>query len=233
MVHNAFRLLFSAVLILQSSAGENTTDTIWRVITTATRDPARQANVYNILSLDPPLIKVLVGNQGLDNDCILYLSDNGIRISKSYYNGKTNSVHSGKLGLWCSFLRFLDLVQESGKTGVWIEDDVLLKPKHIEEIMQIIQGTHTKAEIRMSHGNGVVVIKNASQMLEVVKNLEITNPVDVFYASHDMVEDVASKSSIEKMTNVTSGITTTTQYPIDLVNQLIEHRMRQDEMHIM
>ena len=227
-MHNALRLLFSIALILQSSVGGDTTDSIWRVITTATRDPARQANVEKIISLKPPLIQVMVGNQGLDDSCIVYLNENGIRVSKSYYNGMVDSIHSGKLGHWCTFLRFLDLVQESGKSGVWIEDDVLLEPKHIEEIMKSIQETHTKAEVRMSAGDGVVIIKNATQMLQVVKNLEITNPVDIFYSSHDMVQFIPSNSLIHKMNNVPSGITTTIQLPIDIVNKMIQYRTSQN-----
>jgi hypothetical protein len=223
-LHNPFLFLFSFMLILQTSVGYDTTDTIWRVITTTTPDPTRQANVQNILSLKPPLIQVMVGNNGLDLDCILYLYEDDIRISKTYYHGESGTIHSGKLGHWCTFLRFLDLVQESGKIGVWIEDDVMLELKHIEEIMQIVHDNHTKPQVRMSAGDGVVVIKNASQMLQVVINSEITDPVDLFYDSHDMVQVVSSTSLIKKMDNVISGITTTRQYPIDLVNKMIEHR---------
>jgi hypothetical protein len=222
LLHNAF---CSLLLILHCSVAEDTTDMIWRVITTANTAPARQANVQNILSLKPPLIQVMIGNNGLDVDCVLYLNESGIRISKKYYHGESSTIHSGKLGHWCTFLRFLDLVQESGKSGVWIEDDVVLELKHIGEIMQIIHDNPTKAEIRMSAGDGVVIIKNASQMIQVVKNSEITDPVDRFYDSHGMVHVVSQGSLIQKMKNVTSGITTTIQYPIDLVNKMIQMRV--------
>jgi hypothetical protein len=224
LLHNALFLL-SFISILQIILGDDTTDTIWRVITNATPDPARQANVQNILSLKPGLIQVMVGNDGLDLDCILYLNENGIRISKSYYHGAATTIHSGKIGHWCTFLRFLDIVQESGKSGVWIENDVILELKHIEEIMQIIRAKPAKAEVRMSAGDGVVIINNASQMLQVVKNAEITDPVDLFYDFHEMVQVVSQGSLIQKIENVMSGITTTIQYPIDLVNKMIQHRV--------
>ena len=223
MLYKAFGVLFSFVM-LQSCNGTDTTDTIWRVVTTTTPDPARQANVQRILSLNPPLIHVMEGNNGFDIDCVLYFSENGIRISKSYYNGESSTIHAGKLGHWCTFLRFLEIVQESGKIGVWIEDDVLLELNDIDNIMQVINGDHTKAEVRMSGGDGVVVVKNASQMLQLVKNHEMTDPVDIFYSVHDMVETVSGTSFINKMENVKSGITTTIQYPIDHVNQMIQMR---------
>jgi hypothetical protein len=227
MLYKAFGVLFSFVLMLQICDGtDDTTDTIWRVVTTTTPDPARQANVQKILSLNPPLIHVMAGNNGFDLDCVLYLNENGIRVSKSYHQEST--IHAGKLGHWCTFLRFLDIVQESGKTGVWIEDDVLLELKDIDNIMQVINGDHKKAEVRMSGGDGVVVINNASEMLQLVKNLEITDPVDVFYSVRDMVETVSATSYINKMKNVKSGITTTIQYPIDLVNQMIQMRTAPD-----
>jgi hypothetical protein len=224
MLHKAFGIFLSFVLMLQSCDGVDSTDTIWRVITTTTQDPARQANVQKILSLGPQRIHVMVGNNGFDLDCVLYLNENGIRVSKSYHNGESSTIHSGKLGHWCTFLRFLDIVEESGKTGVWIEDDVLLELKDIDNIMQVILGDHTKPQVRMSGGDGVLVIKNASEMLRIVKNLEITDPADVFYSVHGMVEKVSIKSLINKMKNVKSGITTTTQYPIDLVNKMIQMR---------
>jgi hypothetical protein len=228
MLRKSFGTLFLSVLILQNCDGINKTDTIWRVITTTTPDPARQANVQKILSLTPPLIHVMAGNNGFDLNCVLYLNENGIRVSKSYHNGESSTIHSGKLGHWCTFLRFLDIVKESGKTGVWIEDDVLLELRDIDNIMQAINGDHTKAEVRMSAGDGVVVVNNASEMLQIVKNLEITDPVDVFFSVHNMVETVSATSFINKMENVKSGITTTIQYPIDLVNRMIQMRTSPD-----
>jgi hypothetical protein len=225
MLYKACGVIVLCIFMLESCDCTNTTDTIWRVITTTTEDPARKANVQNILSLKPSLIQVMAGNNGFDLDCVLYLNENGIRVSKSYYHGESSTIHAGKLGHWCTFLRFLDLVDESGKKGVWIEDDVILELKDIDDIMQAINGEHTKAQVRMSGGDGVVLISNASEMLKMIKNLEITDPVDVFYSAHDMVEMVSQTSLIKKMDNVKSGITTTKQYPIDLVNKMIQMRV--------
>jgi hypothetical protein len=220
---------FSGVLLLilmsmQICLGVDISDSIWRVVTTKTSDVHRIENVDRILSLRQPLIKIMLGNSGFDIDCVRYLDDNAIRVSKTYWHGE-DKILSGKLAHWCTFLRFLDLIHESGKSvGVWIEDDVGLTNADIDNIIEVMESDHDKAEVRMSAGDGVVVIFGALQMMNLVKHGEITNPVDVFYSTHKMVEIGSALTFIKNEYNH-SGITTTKEYTIDYVNQMIESRM--------
>ena len=210
---------------MQICLGIDLSDSIWRVVTTKTSDVHRMENVDRILSLRQPLIQIMLGNSGFDIDCVRYLDDNAIRVSKTYWHGETDKILSGKLAHWCTFLRFLDLIHESGKSvGVWIEDDVGLTNADIDNIIEVMESDHDKAEVRMSAGDGVVVIFGALQMMNLVKHGEITNPVDVFYSTHDMVEIGSALTFIKNEYNH-SGITTTKEYTIDYVNQVIESRM--------
>jgi hypothetical protein len=219
---------FSGVLLLilmsmQICLGIDLSDSIWRVVTTKTSDVHRMENVDRILSLRQPLIEIMLGNSGFDIDCVRYLDDNGIRVSRTYWNGQTDKIHAGKLAHFVTFLRFLDLIHESGKSvGVWIEDDVQLENADIDNIISVMSQHHDKPQVRMSAGDGVVVIFDALQMMNLVKHGEITNPVDVFYSTHDMVE--IGPTTIKKNL-YSSGITTTKEYPIEFVNQMIESRM--------
>jgi hypothetical protein len=222
------RLVVRAILVLvlvQICLGIDLSNTLWRVITTTNSNVDREKNIDRILSLRQPLIEIMLGNSGLDINCVRYLDDNGIRVSKTYWNGQTDKIHTGKLGHWCSFLRFLDSIHESGKSvGVWIEDDVGLTNADIDNIIAIMNQDHKKPEIRMSAGDGVVIVFDALQMLKLVKHREITNPVDVFFSNHGMVEIAPALTFIKNEYNQ-SDITTTKEYPIDYVNQMIELRM--------
>jgi hypothetical protein len=220
--------VFGPLVILMSMQiclGIDLEDSLWRVITTKNSDVHRVENVDRILSLRQPLIKIMLGNSGFDIDCVRYLDDNAIRVSKTYWHGETDKILCGKLAHWCTFLRFLDLVHESGKSiGVWIEDDVQLENADIDNIISVMSQHHGKAEVRMSAGDGVVVIFDALHMMNLVKHGEITNPVDIFYSTHDVVEIGSELTSIKK-NEYSSGITTTKEYPIGFVNQMIESRM--------
>jgi hypothetical protein len=224
MLYKACGVIVFFLFILESCDSINITDTIWRVITTTTQDPTIKANVQTILSLKPSLMQVMAQNNEFDLDCVLYLNENGIRVSQSYHEHSVN-IHADKLGHWCTFLRFLDLVDESGKTGVWIEEDVLLELKDIDNIMQAINKDHPKAVVRMCKGDGVLLVRNASEMLKMIKNLEITDPVDAFYSAHEMVETGCETSFIKKMNPVKGGITIKIHYPINLVNKMIQMRV--------
>ena len=142
----------------------------------------RRLNVARIKELIPS-VHVLEGSFGLDQGCCDVLNKLNIKISKQYNTWEKGLgwIHQGKLGHWCSFLRFLFLCSnKSTEYCVWLEDDCNLDKMR----MQLIQDhlyTHNNLISILGEGDEINVVSkpNAVKLLQFYKNYEITLPFDL------------------------------------------------------
>lgn len=96
----------------------------------------RHANVLKSLELWPELRR-FNASYYIDESCRTILRKMAISISPDYFSDEKGYgyIHAGKVGHWCSFLRFLLYCQSANvKACVWIEDDILLSKKGIDQI---------------------------------------------------------------------------------------------------
>lgn len=145
-------------------------------------NPERLHNVLSITSQYPE-VTIFHASHYLDMSCLATLSKMHVTVSPSYKSDEkgTGWVHAGKIGHWCSFLRFiLECDQTNSAFCVWLEDDVMMT----RDLMKTIRN-HTKDYgtpiIAMGKGDevNVIVRRYTKQLIKHFTNYTIRGPVDV------------------------------------------------------
>lgn len=172
----------------------------WAVISSNRTSPARRKNVKDMRQT-APFVEIFPGSWGADKVCLQFLSSHHILISPNYWNG-AGFIEEGKVGHWCSFLRFMSACHERPKTNwcVWIEDDVVLDQSDFEHLNTILSNyTNRKVAIsapilrlgpccdRVNAINPLLVDK----LLEIPQKKMIYNPTDLVYSNEGAYAVVA------------------------------------------
>lgn len=140
----------------------------------------------NVITLNRTLqqIHIFPASWGASNECKAFLYDNEIRINPSYYHN-AGEIHEGKVGHWCSFLRFIRECEQSPyRRCMFIEDDVVLSPSEIPQIEKYLQNIQFQKPI-LSIGPGgsdrinVFDRKQIPQIWDSVRKDDIKNPTDL------------------------------------------------------
>ena len=110
-------------------------------------------------------------------------------ISTNYYSEERGAgwIHAGKVGHWCSFLRYMHYCNTSSAVVcVWIEDDFKLSAHNMEKIERqalSIAHTHhnTYAVTSLGLGDEVNIIDSRliRLLLDRFHNFEIRKPLDI------------------------------------------------------
>lgn len=146
----------------------------------------RRFNVQKSLNIWPKLYTFKASYQ-LDESCISVLRQMNISINDEYYSEEKGVgwIHSGKVGIWCSFLRYLLHCKQSGAVVcVWIEDDFLLSPANIAKIeaeaMRIATSPAKYSIVNLGLYNEVNVIdaRKLESAFGYFRNLKISQPLD-------------------------------------------------------
>lgn len=172
-------------------------DSIWFSVTMLTTSnfstySQRQLNVEAIQRYIPK-INILNGSRGLDETCCSILNELGIRVSALYNTWEMGVgwIHEGKVGHWCSFLRFLKLCTIRKETYcVWLEDDCVLN----EERMRLVHQHLSTKKLILALGEGdevnVVSQENAVKLLQFYHGYSIALPFDLA-TRHDKIREDA------------------------------------------
>jgi GR25 family glycosyltransferase involved in LPS biosynthesis len=201
----------------------------WGVVTTSKgmhERTDRRQNVDRILGLDAR-IHQFHGNNGFDENCQSLLRSLRIFVDRSRYYDASGGIRSGKLGHWCSFIRFLQKARlEGGGRGVWIEDDVVLTERHVEQIDAILRSKRKyKPIVRLSsyaYGNdGVLIVFDVHKILQPILENGIVNPTDVTYEALDYYDRITPLWVLRRLLSE-STITTTETLDISVVNALLQ-----------
>ena len=146
----------------------------------------RRINVQKSLNVWPKL-QTFKASYQLDESCISVLRQMKISISDKYYSDEKGVgwIHAGKVGLWCSFLRYLSYCKQSrAVVCVCIEDDFLLSPVNIAKIeaeaMHIATSPAKHSIVNLGLHNEVNVIdaRKLDSALRYFWNFKISQPLD-------------------------------------------------------
>tara|TARA_B100001540_G_scaffold244487_1_gene219525 strand:- start:213 stop:887 length:675 start_codon:yes stop_codon:yes gene_type:complete len=125
----------------------------------------------------------------LDASCVSILKYTHITVSAYYYSEERGVgwIHAGKVGHWCSFLRYMYYCNTSNAVVcIWIEDDFKLSADNIHKIeseaANIAKTNNNRyAVISLGLGDEVNIID--SRLLHLLfnqfHNFEIRNPLDI------------------------------------------------------
>ena len=136
-----------------------------------------------------PALRRFNASYQLDHSCVSILRRTHITIGTKYYSEERGVgwIHAGKVGHWCSFLRYLIHCNTSNAVVcVWIEDDFKLSPRNIQTIetqASKIAETHDNKYAVTSLGLGDEVNVIDARLIHLLFNqfdhFEITNPLDI------------------------------------------------------
>lgn len=210
------------IFFLQANYNTNS-NIIWRIVT-GYQTPERTRNVERILKSLNISIEVLNEYKGIGNNCTNLLYKENIRINPKYFDG-SGLIQSGKLGHWCSFLRFLKVLNSSNaEIGIWIEDDADLQPEHVNSIKAHIYSKDIKPAYpitRVSIADTVLVIQKSGfkSMWDPLVRNGILYPTDIFYKNLGLVLEKNLQISRIKTNN--STISSTISLNITNLNRII------------
>jgi len=202
----------------------------WAVITHSTNAPSdRKANVAH-LQRNGPFINIFEASWGgLDRSCTTFLKKHNIRVSPKYWHGEGN-VEEGKIGHWCSFLRFLVECQSKPVDFcVSIEDDLKLDRYEIAKLNALLEfhSSPTPME-RFGPGMDTLVVYDRKQvhlMIQDVKIQQIVNPVDNMFTQLGYYSRAAEEYGqlINDNSQETSLIRTMRQLDISEFNTVVDN----------
>lgn len=166
----------------------------WVSVLTLEDNPyaARVKNVKHLLSLG---LDVFYGSFGADVKCRALLKREGILVSPSYWRGG-GKIGAGKVGHWCSVLRFLfECKRRAVSLCIFVEDDMKLSSSEVLTLKE--------APLKFSRpigrlgrpGGETITAFNASLIdvvLDQVRSRGILNPFDVMFNALGFYERVLS-----------------------------------------
>lgn len=176
-------LTFFLAILIEITRTNRHDNTWMAIVTDLNRTNAdRRANVINLRRRSPQ-IHIFPASWGASDECKAFLYDNQIRVNLSYSHG-SGKIEEGKVGHWCSFLRFITECELSlYKRCMFIEDDVVLSPSEISQIVRHLQiVTFQKPILSIGPGGcdriNVFDRKQIPQIWDYLGNDGITNPTD-------------------------------------------------------
>lgn len=146
------------------------------ILTTGERDISRLVGQL-------PHAQLFRGSIGYDDSCKRILKQKHARFAKRYY-GTMNAIEAGKLGLWCSQLRFADMCQG---LCMLIEDDAVLSDQDIAQLYTSTQRPWSTPILQLARYN-TINVWNGSRTAVLFEAVQqgIKNPADVTFSSLKM-----------------------------------------------
>ena len=132
-----------------------------------------------------PQAQVFQGSVGYDASCKRILREKKVRFAKTYY-GTVDSIEEGKLGHWCSHLRF---AAQCVGVCVLIEDNAVLSSADVTALHDAVQQGWDTTILQLGISGDVINAWNGSRtnvLFEAVQQSGIDNPSDLFYDSLHM-----------------------------------------------
>eukprot|EP00277_Geminigera_cryophila_P039594 CAMPEP_0173111306 /NCGR_PEP_ID=MMETSP1102-20130122/45077_1 /TAXON_ID=49646 /ORGANISM="Geminigera sp., Strain Caron Lab Isolate" /LENGTH=334 /DNA_ID=CAMNT_0014011627 /DNA_START=99 /DNA_END=1103 /DNA_ORIENTATION=- len=173
---------------LQSNrTGQNgtKTGTLYAIVTLPKYANANSERWENVVSITTrwPEITIFPASHYLDPSCLNVLGRLNIQVSPSYKSDEKGRgwVHAGKIGHWCSFLRYIAHCDASNfEFCVWLEDDIVMTHNLMTTIKNYTQdyGTPLVALGKGDEAN-VIVGRHAAQLLKHFTDYTIVGPLDV------------------------------------------------------
>ena len=163
--------------------------TTWVVFTHPTKAPdVRKSNV-KALRKHMPFVTPFPTNWGFDASCRETLRQEHVSVHEHYAGGSLGGhIEAGKLGQWCTVLRFLRHCAEThGRVCVSIEDDVVVSPDEVFNLTQVVQTlTFDTAMVRLGPKSctDCIVAYDPTTCLELVQLVQrntIDNPTDLLF----------------------------------------------------
>jgi hypothetical protein len=140
----------------------------------------RRSNVAQLLR--HPSVRLFEASWGADEECRRFLAAHGITISPAYWHGEGH-ILGGKIGHWCSFLRFLRDCDRNARTCISIEDDVVLSRVELDAILRHPVASKPMLRLGPKGCTDCVVLYDPKRCDELFRQAHtITNPVDVFFS---------------------------------------------------
>jgi len=151
--------------------GNNHPDISIHILTTGSRDIS---NLKTII----PHARIFKGSIGYDNSCKDILRDVGARFLNRYYS-TLDYIEEGKLGHWCSNLRF---ARSCHGLCVLIEDDVIMNDEDVKQIYANLKIPFNTPILRLGEYDDINVWNSSKiwKIYEAVQN-GIDNPTDLFF----------------------------------------------------
>ena len=164
---------------------------IWYAVVTCTvtknrNDELRLQNVKAMQELWPE-VEIFNASHHIDASCLRVLSDLNITVSEKYFSDEKGMgwVHTGKIGLWCSFLRFVLSCQHKEKHAcVWFENDLVmtydLKNAIVAKTNEALISRDERPILHIGAHNEVVIISRRYifKILQKFSNYSIKTPLD-------------------------------------------------------
>ena len=147
------------------------------ILTTGKRDISHLLDVL-------PRAQVFQGSVGYDASCKRILREKKVRFAKTYY-GTMDAIEEGKLGHWCSHLRFA----AQCVVCVLIEDDAVLSSADVTALHDAVQRGWDTTILQLGISGDVINAWNGSRtnvLFEAVQQSGIDSPSDLFYNSLHM-----------------------------------------------
>lgn len=191
-------------------------NTLWIAIVTPKKvfnrnDHTRERHV-GVLLRRYPFMHRFHASLGVDESCCSILRSQNMTIGGRYYSDEMGVgwVHMGKIGNWCSFLRFLQHCSSEQKyeSCVWIENDVLVTDSMLSAILKVSadmkQGIEGFPVVHLYGTWEVVVVqrRRARDILSRFYNFEIIRPIDSEFWSMRGEDNLLSDKKILKNTPI-------------------------------
>lgn len=130
-----------------------------------------------------PETQVFQASHNLDASCIDILRQLNVTVSPKYYSEERGYgwIHGGKIGHWCSFLRFISHCAEIGYGFcVWMEDDLKLTNEMVGQIKTNLKdGGMPIVSLGVGDEANIIIGCRVQDLLKVFKNYEIQYPLDL------------------------------------------------------
>lgn len=163
------------------------------ILTTGKRDVS---NLKKII----PTAKLYKGSIGYDESCKSILKEIGVKFQDHFWKKNRNYLKEGKLGHWCSNLRF---AKDCNDICILIEDDVLLNTHEVKYIYKTIKEDWTTPVLRLGKSGDMINIWNGlmkERIFDAVRS-GIDNPMDIFFANHHLYTSRKGIGTLSDPTN--------------------------------
>lgn len=162
------------------------------ILTTGSRD------IANLLRLWPNA-HIFKGSVGYDQSCKNILQDIGVRFKERYY-GTLDYIEEGKLGHWCSNLRFARMCHG---ICVLIEDDIVLSNRDVLKMKEAINEKWSTPVLAVGPSGDTINVWNGSDTERVFEAVRtgIDNPTDIFFRLRHFYTERRSIGRLKDRTN--------------------------------
>lgn len=142
-----------------------------------------ERNVSHLLSTLPHA-RLFWGSVGYDASCKRVLRKHKVRFGPRYYHNSMDSIEEGKIGLWCSQLRF---AARCTKLCMLIEDDAVLSDTDVRRLYKSVQTPWPTTILKLAAYNTINVWNGSrtGALFDAVKQ-GIRNPADMTFESLNM-----------------------------------------------